>query len=556
MNANKDFELLQIDNAFKKALKRCGYEELTEIQSLVIPEALNNNDLIAQAPTGTGKTCAFGIPALQKIDINNNNVQVLILSPTRELALQITDDLREYSFYKEGIRIVTLYGGEEINIQINALKKRPQVIVATPGRLMDHMRRHTVKLNDISLVVLDEADEMLNMGFREDINLILDNIHSLEHQTMLFSATFSDEIRTITNDYLVNPINISVNHGGLTVKNVTQKYIVVREQDKVEVLSRLIDINNFQLVMIFCNTKKAVDEVTSGLLQRGFVVEGMHGDMKQVQRERVISRFKNRQINILVASDVAARGLDIEDVDVVFNYDLPQDEEYYVHRVGRTGRAKKLGLSISLVEKQEVRQLRNIINYTKAEISPLEIPDLNSVIKSRINRIVLGAELEAKNQENSKYFKLVKNAIIELASKNVSAEEIIAGLILLQMNMNNDNEIVLQSNDIELARTNSSGKKDITRFFINVGRKDKLKVFNLTDYLVSKTGLPNKVFDKVDLHEEFSFFEVPKKYENLIIQTFNRKDKKFNKKVIVEESHPKEKKGTGKRRGGVGRKRK
>lgn len=556
MNANKDFELLQIDNAFKKALKRCGYEELTEIQSLVIPEALNNNDLIAQAPTGTGKTCAFGIPALQKIDINNNNVQVLILSPTRELALQITDDLREYSFYKEGIRIVTLYGGEEINIQINALKKRPQVIVATPGRLMDHMRRHTVKLNDISLVVLDEADEMLNMGFREDINLILDNIHSLEHQTMLFSATFSDEIRTITNDYLVNPINISVNHGGLTVKNVTQKYIVVREQDKVEVLSRLIDINNFQLVMIFCNTKKAVDEVTSGLLQRGFVVEGMHGDMKQVQRERVISRFKNRQINILVASDVAARGLDIEDVDVVFNYDLPQDEEYYVHRVGRTGRAKKLGLSISLVEKQEVRQLRNIINYTKAEISPLEIPDLNSVIKSRINRIVLGAELEAKNQENSKYFKLVKNAIIELASKNVSAEEIIAGLILLQMNMNNDNEIVLQSNDIELARTNSSGKKDITRFFINLGRKDKLKVFNLTDYLVSKTGLPNKVFDKVDLHEEFSFFEVPKKYKNLIIQTFNRKDKKFNKKVIVEESHPKEKKGTGKRRGGVGRKRK
>lgn len=554
MNANKDFELLPIDNAFKKALKRCGYEELTEIQSLVIPEALNNNDLIAQAPTGTGKTCAFGIPALQKIDINNN-VQVLILSPTRELALQITEDLREYSFYKEGIRIVTLYGGEEINIQINALKKRPQVIVATPGRLMDHMRRHTVKLNDVSLVVLDEADEMLNMGFREDINLILDNIHSLEHQTMLFSATFSDEIRTITNDYLVNPINISVNHGGLTVKNVTQKYIVVREQDKVEVLSRLIDINNFQLVMIFCNTKKAVDEVTSGLLQRGFVVEGMHGDMKQVQRERVISRFKNRQINILVASDVAARGLDIEDVDVVFNYDLPQDEEYYVHRVGRTGRAKKLGLSISLVEKQEVRQLRNIINYTKAEISPLEIPDLNSVIKSRINRIVLGAELEAKNQENSKYFKLVKNAIIELASKNVSAEEIIAGLILLQMNINNDNEIVLQSNNIELARTNSSGKKDITRFFINLGRKDKLKVFNLTDYIVSKTGLPNKVIDKVDLHEEFSFFEVPKKYENLIIQTFNRKDKKFNKKVIVEESHPKEKKGTGKRRGGVGRKR-
>lgn len=550
---NRDFNNLNIDDAFKKALVRCGFEEMTEVQAQVIPFALENNDILAQAPTGTGKTCAFGIPVLQKINIKENNVQVLILSPTRELALQITDDLRDYSYFKEGIRIVTLYGGEDINIQITALKKRPQIVVATPGRLMDHMRRHTVKLDNINTIILDEADEMLNMGFREDINSILDDIHSLKHQTMLFSATFSEEIEKITSDYLTNPKIVKINHGGLTVKNIIQKYIVVKEQDKVEVLSRLIDINNYQLVMIFCNTKKAVDEVTSGLLQRGFIVEGMHGDMKQVQRERVINRFKNRQINILVASDVAARGLDIDNVDVVFNYDLPQDEEYYVHRVGRTGRANKEGLSISLVTRNEVRMLKNIIGYTKAEILPLDIPSLNSVIKSRINRIITTAELEAKKQENNKYFKLVKNAIIELAAKDTPAEEIIAGLILSQMNLENDIEISPLNNSISLERTNSSGKKDITRFFINLGKKEKLKVYNLTDYLVSMTGLSNKYIDKVDLHDEFSFFEVPKKYESLIIQSFNRKDRRFNKKVIVEESHPKEKKSSGKKRGGKGR---
>lgn len=550
---NKNFNNLNISEQSKKALTRCGSEEMTDVQAQVIPLALEGYDILAQAPTGTGKTCAFGIPVLENIDLKNNCIQTLILSPTRELALQITEDLREYSFYKEGIRIVTLYGGEDINIQITALKKKPQIIVATPGRLMDHMRRHTVKLNNINTIVLDEADEMLNMGFRDDINSILEDIHSVNHKTMLFSATFSEEIEKIANDYLHNPKVIKINHGGLTVKNITQKYIVVKEEDKVEVLSRLIDINNYKLVMIFCNTKKAVDEVTSGLLQRGFIVEGMHGDMKQVQRERVISRFKNRQINILVASDVAARGLDIDDVDVVFNYDLPQDEEYYVHRVGRTGRANKEGLSISLVTRSEVRMLKSIINYTHAEISPLEIPNLNSVIKSRINRIIAGAELESKNQEKSKYFKMVKNAIIELAAKGMPAEEIIAGLILSQMNLENDIEIKPLNNSIDLERTRSSNSKDTTRFFINLGKKDKLKVYNLSDYLVSMTGLSNKFIDKVDIHDEFSFFEVPRKYENLILQSFNRKDKKFNKKVIVEESHPKEKKGSGKKRGGKGR---
>ena len=381
MENNKSFTNLPIDENLIKATLRCGYEEMTEVQELVIPVALEGHDVLAQAPTGTGKTCAFGLPILENINIKSNNAQVLILAPTRELAIQISEDLREYAYYKEGIRIVTLYGGEYIEKQITSLKKKPQIVVATPGRLMDHMERRTVRLDNISTVVLDEADEMLNMGFREDIDTILSQVKDNDHQTMLFSATFSPEIEAITKEYLRKPKVIKINRKELTLSNITQNYLTVREQDKVEVISRIIDINSYDLVMIFCNTKKTVDEVTSGLLQRGFVTEALHGDMKQMQRERVMARFKAKQVNILVASDVAARGLDVSDVDVVFNFDLPQEDEYYVHRIGRTGRAKREGVAISLISGKEIYRLKSIMKYTKAEITPIQIPNLDLVIK-------------------------------------------------------------------------------------------------------------------------------------------------------------------------------
>lgn len=551
---NNNFENLQINEELKKAIIRCGFEEMTEVQGLVIPIALQGKDVLAQAPTGTGKTCAFGLPILQNINVETNKLQVLILAPTRELALQITDDLREFAYYYEGVRIVTLYGGEYIEKQITSLKKKPQIIVATPGRLMDHMERRTVKLDDISTIILDEADEMLNMGFREDIDTILSQVKNKNHQTMLFSATYSPEIEAITKQYLHNPEVIKINRKGLTLSNITQNYLTVREQDKVEVISRLIDINNYELVMIFCNTKKTVDEVTSGLLQRGFVAEALHGDMKQLQRERVMNRFKNRQINILVASDVAARGLDVNDVDVVFNYDLPQEDEYYVHRIGRTGRAKKDGTAISLISGKEIYRLKSIIRYTKADIKSITIPSLDSVIKSRVERIIKGAQTEANQNINNKYFKIIRNAIYELACQDVSAEEIITGLILQQMNIEQDEEVVEVKNVLE--KTVNSRKKDVIRFFINIGKKDKIKLYNLTDMIVKKTRLTNADVNNVEIHDEFSFFEVPRIYENEIYAAFNRKDKSFNKKIIVEESHPKEKTGKGKKRGGVGRNKK
>lgn len=551
---NNNFGNLQINEELKKSIIRCGFEEMTEVQELVIPIALQGKDVLAQAPTGTGKTCAFGLPILQNINIEINKLQVLILAPTRELALQITDDLREFAYYYEGVRIVTLYGGEYIEKQITSLKKKPQIIVATPGRLMDHMERRTVKLDDISTIVLDEADEMLNMGFREDIDTILSQVKNKNHQTMLFSATYSPEIEAITKQYLHNPQTIKISRKELTLSNITQNYLTVREQDKVEVISRLVDINNYELVMIFCNTKKTVDEVTSGLLQRGFVAEALHGDMKQLQRERVMNRFKNRQINILVASDVAARGLDVNDVDVVFNYDLPQEDEYYVHRIGRTGRAKKDGTAISLISGKEIYRLKSIMRYTKADIKSITIPSLDSVIKSRVERIIKGAQTEANKSINNKYFKIIRNAIYELACQDISAEEIITGLILQQMNIEQDEEVVEVKNALE--KTVNSRKKDVIRFFINIGKKDKIKIYNLTDMIVKKTRLSNADVNNVEIHDEFSFFEVPKIYENEIYAAFNRKDKSFNKKIIVEESHPKEKTGKGKKRGGVGRNKK
>ena len=550
MENNKLFNNLPIEENLIKATQRCGYEEMTEVQELVIPVALEGHDILAQAPTGTGKTCAYGLPILENINLRSNDVQVLILAPTRELAIQITEDLREYSYYKEGVRIVTLYGGEYIEKQITSLKKKPQIVVATPGRLMDHMERRTVRLDRLTTVVLDEADEMLNMGFREDIDTILSQTNENDHQTMLFSATFSKEIENITKEYLHNPKTIKVSRKELTMSNITQNYVTVREQDKVEVISRIIDINSYEVVMIFCNTKKTVDEVTSGLLQRGFVAEALHGDMKQLQRERVMTRFKNKQINILVASDVAARGLDISDVDVVFNYDLPQEEEYYVHRIGRTGRDKKDGVAVSLISGQEIYKLKNIMRYTKADITPIQIPNIDHVIKSRVERIIKGAQNETTKNINNKYFKAIRNAIYELAYQDVSAEEIITGLILLQMNIDNDEEVVEVKNALE--KTMNSRKKDIVRFFINIGKRDKIKVYNLTDMIVKRTSLTNADINNVDIHDEFSFFEVPRKYENEIYAAFGKKEKN-GRKIIVEESRPKEKTGKGKKRGGVGR---
>ena len=483
------------------------YQEMTEVQEKVIPVALDDKDVIAQAPTGTGKTIAFAIPILEKIDASLDKVQALVISPTRELAVQIAKEINTVSKCLDDVNALAVYGGEIIDKQIYNLKKRPKIIVATPGRLMDHLERRTIRLNDVKMVVLDEADEMLNMGFIEDITSILERI-LCEHQTMLFSATISKDIEKIANQFLVNPTSIKISKNRLTVDLIEQRYIDVKEKDKIEVISRILDINDYKLVMIFCNTKKSVDDVTSALLMRGTLVEALHGDMKQMQRDRVMSRFRNGQINVLVASDVAARGLDIDDVDVVFNYDVPTDEEYYVHRIGRTGRAKKTGLSITLVTRQEKSKLRSIMSYTKSSIEQMMIPSLEKVMKVRVKKIMLEAITSLENDNN-----LINNYINKEMSKidGVDKDQLIKGLIALQLLDKNQNQEVEEVKE-EIEDRKKKRSKKVVRIFANVGKKDNFKVYTLTDLLTKKTDMTNAEIDNVEIHDNFSFFEIPEDF--------------------------------------------
>lgn len=514
-----EFKDLQINEQILNGIARKEFTTLTEIQEKVIPFALSGKDLLGQAPTGTGKTLAFTIPILDKIDEEKRVCQALIIAPTRELAMQITSDINEISYYMN-VKAVTLYGGELIDKQITALRRKPQVIVATPGRLLDHVNRGTVSLDNIKIVVLDEADEMLDMGFREDINAILDKVP--EHQTMLFSATFSNDIEEIAYKYMNDPKKIAVNHGSLTVERIDQKYILCVEKDKIEVISRIIEVREFKIVMIFCNTKKSVDEVTSALLTRGFLAEALHGDMKQMQRDRVMARFREGTINVLVASDVAARGLDIENVDVVFNYDLPTDEEYYVHRIGRTGRASKDGLSISLITPKEKWRLYSIIRYAKTKIEQIQVPSLDKVIKLRTKRLLsraleiasLNNNFEDVDYESNKYMSIIEKQIEKF--EDAPKDLLIKGLLSIIINAdgkNNEIEEAKEEVNSRLAKNSQGG----VRMFITLGKRDNIRIYTITDMLVKNTSLSNAEINNVSLCDNFSFFEVPSEHVDEVL---------------------------------------
>lgn len=381
------FETLDVSEEIKRAIRDMGFEEATPVQSQSIGPMMAGRDIVSQAPTGTGKTCAFGIPLIEGIDPSARSVRALILCPTRELVIQTTDELMKLTKYKHSIRIVPIYGGQNIERQITALKRRPQIIVATPGRLMDHMRRHTIRLGELQYMVLDEADEMLNMGFREDIDTILESVPE-KRQTVLFSATMSREILAITKKYLTDPVQIQITKSQITVPSIRQYYLEVSRENKIDVLARLIDVNNYKLSMVFCNTKRQVDELTHEMVARGYEAEGLHGDMKQSQRDRVMESFKNGRTEILIATDVAARGIDVENVEAVFNFDLPEDLEYYVHRIGRTGRANRQGVSYSFVGRREMYKLREIMSYTRAKIKYMKIPKAADIAQVRTRQMM------------------------------------------------------------------------------------------------------------------------------------------------------------------------
>jgi len=372
------FADLGLTPEIQRAVSDLGFEEPTPIQSLAIPLLQDGKDVVGQAHTGTGKTAAYGIPIIAAVKPGARKPQALVICPTRELAIQVSEELRKLAKYRKGIVILPVYGGQPIERQLHALRSGVQVVIATPGRLLDHLDRRSIDLAGVQTVVLDEADEMLDMGFRDDIEAILRKVPG-SRQTVLFSATMSKEILDLAGKYLKDPRTVQVMHDKLSVPKIEQSYFEVRESGKVDVLSRVIDLHDPRLTLVFCNTKRRVDDVVGHLQARGYLAEGLHGNMNQSQRERVMGKFRTGGIDILVATDVAARGIDVEDVDIVINYDVPQDPEYYIHRIGRTGRAGKEGRAFTFVSGKEVWKLREIQRYAKIRIPQQAVPGAREI---------------------------------------------------------------------------------------------------------------------------------------------------------------------------------
>lgn len=501
----KTFQDLNLSKEVLSALDEIGFLEPTPIQQKTIPLTLKGHDLIGQAQTGTGKTAAFGIPIVENIT-DSRRVQSLILTPTRELAIQVADELKKIMKYKR-TRVVAIYGGQPIFPQMKELKKGPQVVVGTPGRILDHLRRNTLQTNHVKMVVLDEADEMLDMGFIHDIEAILHELPK-KRQTMLFSATLPDDIQKLAQKYMDDPIHISVSRGVETADTVQQKFYRTFEEHKLDVTMRIIDTENIDVAIIFCRTKKGVTALTEALNSNGYLAEGLHGDLTQSQRLRVMDAFRNKQINLLIATDIAARGIDVAHVTHVINYDIPEDPEQYVHRIGRTGRAGKTGVAITLVTPQDVRFLHAIEMKINEKIPEGKLPDGQELLERKFERLLL--ELYKLDDASCKRFESYAKQILKEEPK----EKVVSRLLAMLLSVN-----TLQLPE-EYNFGDTGGEKGKVRFFINVGKNLHLNSKKLSEQIANIANISKKHIGKIDVFDRFSFFEVderlaPYVYESL-----------------------------------------
>lgn len=554
------FDELDLYPQVLRAIKEMGFEEATPIQSQAIPVVMSGVDVIGQAQTGTGKTASFGIPVLHKVDPNNKKTQVIILSPTRELAIQVSEEIRKLSKYMHGVKILPVYGGQDINRQIKALKGGAQIIIGTPGRVMDHLRRKTIRCEAVNTIVLDEADEMLNMGFREDIETILEYIPEEGRQTVLFSATMPKPILDITKKYQHDAVTIKVVKKELTVPSIEQYYYDVKRKDKTEVLTRLLDYYNPKLSLVFCNTKKMVDELSEELKSRGYMAEGLHGDMKQAQRDRVMKAFRSGRVEILIATDVAARGIDVDDVEAVFNYDIPQDDEYYVHRIGRTGRAGREGRAFSLAVGSEVYKLRDIQRFCKTKIVPQPIPSLDDVTAIKAEKILDDVQQHIGDDSNLERM----TDIIEkrLLAEDYTSLELAAAF--LKMAMGDDYEDIAdegrplrdlddldrrggrndrgrngrrrQRGDDEEYMDRKNARGGMTRLFINLGKNQNVKPGDILGAIAGESGIPGRLVGSIDMYDKYTFVEVPKEQADIVMDAMNHVKIK-GKSVHVEKAN-------------------
>ena len=543
------FSELNCSREILRAVEDMGFEETTPIQSMAIPVAFTGRDVVGQAQTGTGKTAAFSIPMLEKIDLSSKHVQALVLCPTRELAVQISEEVNKIGKYMRGLHILPVFGGQDIERQIRGLRSGAQVIIGTPGRVLDHLRRKTLKLNNLKMLVLDEADEMLNMGFREDIEAVIEEVdHKI--QTLLFSATMPKEIMNIINKYQDEPEILKVTHTELTTPNISQVYMEMKDRDKLEILTRLVDIYNYKLSIVFCNTKKRVDEVTDMLQARGYMCDKIHGDMKQTLRMNVINKFKRGDIEILIATDVAARGLDIDNVEAVFNYDMPTHEEYYVHRIGRTGRAGKEGISFTFITSREFHLLRSIMRYTKSDIKPHPIPKISDLeaVKRDLFMNKIRERIEAGLDH--KFIKIIE----EFSEGSYTPIEVAAALFQMELEMENVKEIDSIDNSKKVytekpdrsgARQNKGGRssRGMVRMHINVGNNHNVRPRDIVGAIANEAGIEGRLIGSVDIFDSFTYVEIPESQAQRVLE---RMDKRVIKGKSISIEKAKDSKGKSK----------
>ena len=538
MEKLEKFRELGLSEKTLKALAKKGYEQPTPIQALTIPALLNGDkDIIGQAQTGTGKTAAFSLPILENFEADKN-IQAIVLAPTRELALQVAEEMNSLAHGKK-IRIIPVYGGQSIEFQIRQLKKGTDIIVGTPGRVMDLMDRKLIKLQNLKYFILDEADEMLNMGFVEDIEKILEATNE-DKRMLFFSATMPNEIMKIAKNHMKDYEVLAVKARELTTDLTDQIYFEVQEKDKFEALCRIIDLTRDFYGIVFCRTKNDANDLVGKLNDRGYDAEGLHGDISQNYREVTLKRFKAKKINVLVATDVAARGIDVNDLSHVINYSIPQEAESYVHRIGRTGRAGKEGTAITFITPQEYRRLLQIQRIVKTEIRKERVPEIKDVIQAKKFRLMeeLNMILAEGNYDNFKDF----------AKELLNGEQALDIVAALLKHAYDDILDENNYNEISEVKLEKSGK---VRLFIALGRKNAMTPKKLVDYVIKRSKVDDRKIKNVEVFENFSFMSVPFTEAEIILEAFQKE--KNGKKPLVEKAKDKSEEGSSKSKSGKDR---
>jgi len=521
------FDSFDFDPTLTRAITELGFEEASPVQAQVLPLMLEGKDVIAQAQTGTGKTAAFGLPILQRLDSTANYPQALVLAPTRELAVQVAEAIHRMGKY-HGASLLAVYGGQPIERQLRVLRTGVQIVVGTPGRIMDHIRRGTLALDRVSTVILDEADEMLDMGFVEDIEFILEHVPT-ERQTGLFSATIPPRIAALARKYMRDPVRVSIEKEKMTVPLVRQIYYEVGGRDKLDALARILDYETPSSTIVFCARKSEADELVESLQGRGYSAEALHGDLNQVQRDRVMNRFRNAQVEILVATDVAARGLDVPDVSHVINYDIPWDPESYVHRIGRTGRAGRTGDAITLVTPREQRLLRTIERVINKRLTRMRLPS-QSDIATRKREAVLD-QIRAAIEEGGldSYISVVESLGDEFDPTEIAA----AAFKVLGDGSLLGTETAAKDND-----TDAGVEPGMTRLFIHAGRRAGIRPMDIVGAIANEANVAGNRVGSIDLYDNFSFVEVPNNEATRVMTALNNTTLR-GKRVEVNVAKPK-----------------